>query len=876
MESNNQSNELSLEELRALIPQLQELTERYKRSESIQHSLFNISQLASSISELSKLYPAIHEIIAELMNARNFFVAFNEEEQDMVNFVYFVDEHDEKLISKLPKDQLGNGITGHVLRTGEALFLKTETFKEEAEKRGISLLGADPIDLIAVPLKRGKQVVGAMTVQSYDASERYNEENLEVLLFVSQHIMTTVDRVRSRELIESTIRERTKQLRTINEDLQEEIQERQKVETLQQALFEISELSASVDSKVDSFYSQLHEVIGRLISAPNFYIAILSEDKAGLEFPYYRDEVSKVVKPRALSNGLTEYVINSGRAALIDAEEAFRLKELGDLDDQTPKSMEQSKTVWLGSPLFIDGEVIGVIAIQSYDMQSSYSLKDLELLRFVSHHIAVAMERKRASNAIKKYNEELSSKIKERTEELNVTNEYLKKQIEERKEIELKLIHDAHHDTLTGLPNRAMFTNRLELAVANKKRYQDNNFAVLFIDLDRFKNINDTMGHHAGDLFLIEVSTRISQCIRGHDLLARLGGDEFVILLDSFDMLEDVEDVANRILDSLGKPFVIEDKEMYSGGSIGVAILESYYQSADEIIRDADAAMYQAKSMGRGRFIMFDQGMRDKLLQELELESAFRHTLKSSNFNCYFRPIVDMDSKEWKYLELYIRWQHPELGKVKREQFWQVAEHAGLTIEIDNFMIERACFMLSKLQEAAGEGQDVKIAINLSINHLLQSKLVNQLINTIQATDINAKNLIFEFDENDLNRRSQFMLPAIRKLRRLGVTLVLDNFGSGLASLSYLYSYPFDYVKIDHRFVKSLPRSQRNTKLIQSVIFMSKTLDFKIVAEGIEREEQYDTLMELGCQFGQGPFISEAYKLEDFLDGKSDLKSLTA
>jgi EAL domain-containing protein (putative c-di-GMP-specific phosphodiesterase class I) len=293
-------------------------------------------------------------------------------------------------------------------------------------------------------------------------------------------------------------------------------------------------------------------------------------------------------------------------------------------------------------------------------------------------------------------------------------------------------------------------------------------------------------------------------------------------------------------------------------------------------ISDADAAMYQAKSMGRGRFIMFDQGMRDKLLQELELESAFRHTLKSSNFNCYFRPIVDMNSKEWKYLELYIRWQHPELGKVKREQFWQVAEHAGLTIEIDNFMIERACFMLSKLQEAAGEGQDVKIAINLSINHLLQSKLVNQLINTIQATDINAKNLIFEFDENDLNRRSQFMLPAIRKLRRLGVTLVLDNFGSGLASLSYLYSYPFDYVKIDHRFVKSLPRSQRNTKLIQSVIFMSKTLDFKIVAEGIEREEQYDTLMELGCQFGQGPFISEAYKLEDFLDGKSDLKSLTA
>ena len=199
MDSHNESSELSLEELRALIPQLQELTDRYKRSESVQNSLFKISQLASSISELSRLYPAIHDIIGELMNARNFFVAFNEEDQDMVNFVYFVDEHDEKLITKLPKDQLGTGITGHVLRTGEALFLKEETIDEETKKRGIETIGADPVDLIAVPLKRGSQVVGAMAVQSYDASERYTEENLEVLLFVSQHIMTTVDRVRSRE-----------------------------------------------------------------------------------------------------------------------------------------------------------------------------------------------------------------------------------------------------------------------------------------------------------------------------------------------------------------------------------------------------------------------------------------------------------------------------------------------------------------------------------------------------------------------------------------------------------------------------------------------------------------------------------------------------
>lgn len=869
MKSKVNPGQLTEEELRELIPQLQQLTEKYKHSELVQKALFDISELAGSVSEMSRLYPAINEIVGQFMNAQNFFVAFLQTETNLVDFVYFQDQFDEQTVRQIPASQIMNGVTGYILRTGEHLVMTKENAEALTEKEGIKILGKVPIDLIGVPLKRGSSVIGAMVVQSYDEAVRYTAEDLEILLFVSQHIVNTVDRVKSRELTEQTIRERTKQLRQINEELQDEILERQKIESLQQALFEISELAASIEGEMSDFYTSLHDILARLLSAPNCYIATLNESKNYLEFPYYSDEVNTNIEPRPLGLGLTEYVLRSGRAALINASTVEELANDGELEKSIAENMIEHSNSWLGSPLVVDGEISGVIAVQTYGAGAGYTNKDLELLRFVSHHIAVAMERKRASEAIQRYNVQLSEKVKERTDELHQTNLYLKKQIEERKEIELKLIHDAHHDALTGLPNRAMFNSRLELAIANKQRYSDHNFAVLFIDLDRFKLINDTLGHHAGDQFLIEVSNRINQCVRAHDLLARLGGDEFVILLDSFEDFVDVEEVANRIIQSIAAPFILENKEMYSGASIGIAYIETGYQSADELIRDADAAMYQAKAMGRGRYVMFDKSMREKLLEELELENEFRRTLKADKFQCFVQPAMQLQSREPLYHECFIRWEHPTLGKIKREQFWRVAEHSGLTIEIDNYILDQACLILQHWQKSEGPEKEYKVAINLSINHLMQTKLVAQLIEQINQAKIDPTKLVFEFDENDLNRRSQFMLPAIRKLKRAGVTLVLDNFGSGLASLSYLYSYPFDFVKMDHRFVKSIPRSQRNLKLIQSVLIISEHLNFKMVAEGIESIEQYEALVDAGCEFGQGNYLDKSVSVESLTEKKS-------
>ncbi|MFC6441610.1 EAL domain-containing protein [Pseudobowmanella zhangzhouensis] len=857
----NPAEQLTVEELRELVPQLQQLTEKYKRAELVQKALFDISELASSVSELGSLYPAIHEILGELMTARNFFVALYDHNEESVNFTYFVDEFDELTLRSFPAAQLKRGLTGYLLRSGEALFLRHETIEAQLKGLDVENIGAAPVDWIGVPLKKGRQVIGAMVIQSYDESERYGEDDLEFMLFVSQHIVNALERVKSRELIEKTIKERTQQLENINSELEEEISERQKIEQLQQALFEISELSANVEGDMATFYASLHDILSRLISAPNCYIATLNEAGDHLEFPYFSDELTTEISSRPLGRGLTEYVLRHGQAALIDTVNVSDLAVQGEIDPQTAGNMNANFNSWLGSPLIVEGEIYGVIAVQTYNENKAYGHRDLELLRFVSHHIATAMERKRAAEAIQRTNQMLEEKVRERTEALNRTAENLRKQIEERKEIELRLIHDAHHDALTGLPNRVMFNNRLELAVANKQRHKEHNFAVLFIDLDRFKQINDTLGHHAGDLFLIEVAKRIGKCIRGHDLLARLGGDEFVVLLDNFETLEDAEDVASRIIDSLSRVFVLDDKEMYSGASIGIASIEPWYQSADEVIRDADAAMYQSKSTGRGRYVVFDKSMREKLLEELALENEFRRDLREKAFECYFQLAATLETKEPLYFEAYIRWEHPKLGKIKRDQFYKVAEDSGLTLELDEFLIGQACALLRQWQYSDGPEKRYSIAINMSVNELVQPKLIDKILDFIRASGVNPYHLLFEFDESQMNRRSQHILPALKKLKKAGIQLVLDNFGSGLASLSYLYSYPFDYVKIDHRFVKSLPRSQKNLKMIQSVLNIGEHLNFKVIAEGIETAQQFRELVRIGCLYGQGHYLEPARKL---------------
>lgn len=860
MPEDNLIGKLTEVELRALVPELQSLTAKYKRSEKIQQALYAISELAFSLQNFDYFYKEIHKIVAGFMSADNFYVAFYEpHEPDNIKFAYFVDEQDDFPLKIVAFDKVKNGITGHILRSGENLLLTKENFEHVQEQHGFELLGTPPVDLMGIPLIRNNQTIGAMVVQSYNEEVRYDSDDLEILVFISQHIVTARDRVINRELTESLIQERTQQLVSANKTLEAEIAERMRYEKLQKALFEISELSAKAERHIEDLYTNIHSILKQLIYADNCYIAILNETKDELEFPYFIGQASDFHSTRKLTRGLTEYVIRSESSVLVDKTRIHELVQRKEVDRKFVIKMIEIGNSWMGAPLYLKGEVKGVLAVQTYGLGEDYTEQELNILRFVSQHISVALERRAAANELIEYNQQLSEKVKERTAELNKTNESLQKQIDQRKEIEQKLIHDAHHDSLTGLPNRTLFTSRLELAISSKQRHHNHNYALLFIDLDRFKTINDTLGHHAGDQFLIEAAKRIGDCKRSHDLLARLGGDEFVVLIDSYSSQADVEMVAQRIVESVSAGYSIEGKEVFSGASVGIAELNKDYKHPDEVLRDADAAMYQAKNLGRNRYVAFNISMRNQLMEEIDDERTFRLAFKSGEFDYNIQPIKSLHQNHVLFYEYSVTWRN-QCKQQQTPNFWELADKTGLTNAINQTLIEEAFELLKKWQSDPNL-KDAKLAVGLSIEHLLNKASFDDLISKLDANEEFGERLVLEFSENSLSRFGKFLPSMLDKLKKYGVTLVLDGFGSANGSLNHLFKFDFDYLKLNQGLVNTFDMSDKYYRLVQSIILMAKEMDIIIIAEGVDDELVMQQLIEVGCDYGLGRAIEPIKKL---------------
>ncbi|MEM0912073.1 MAG: diguanylate cyclase [Pseudomonadota bacterium] len=847
--------ELSEPELREMIPQLQELTERYKRTELIQKTLYGISELSSSANNLNELYQSIHSLVQGFMPANNFYVAFYDKENTKLVFDYFVDENDSILLTDMPYEKTEFGITGYILRSGRSITLSKENFHQQALEKGFNIIGTVPIDLMGIPLKRGQETIGAMVVQSYNDRVRYNRDDIDILNFISRHIVTSVERVKQRELTENMIRQRTQQLQESNNNLSAEIQERKRIESLQNALFEISELSASNESEALTFYGKLHDILSRLMHAPNFYIAELVEQRTTITFPYFVGRNDDSNKARKLSNGLTEYVIRAGKAVLMNTDMIKRLQGTNEIDESICQKMLALKNCWLGAPLSINGEVLGVIAVQTYGTTKDYDKGDLDVLRFVSNQIAAAMQRQRASQALRNYNRHLARMVSERTAELDRSNKSLKKQIEQRKEIEARLVHDAHHDSLTGLPNRTLFNKRLELAIASKQRYDYHNYALLFIDLDRFKQINDTLGHHVGDEFLKDVSNRIDSCKRSHDLLARLGGDEFVVLLDSFESIDDVELIAQRIVENVSKPFTIENKEVYSGASVGVVNITQEYTEGDSALRDADAAMYYAKNLGKNRYIVFDTSMRSSVVREIELENDFRNAFNNDAFDYCTQPIICQHTRQTLYNEFTLAWRNK--GKsYSRAQFWELAHATGLNHTINDHLINVAIKQL-KVWQSIEETRHQKLGITLSAEHLMYKESYRNLLDVIENSEINSNNLVVELAEESLNKFPRHISIIVNKLHALGVIVVLDNFGNELGSLNHLFNLQFNYLKLSAALTNSMLDSPATKRLVQSILMLAKGAEISVIADGIDCERLLNEFKRLDCHLFQGQAIEK-------------------
>ncbi|WP_411359892.1 sensor domain-containing phosphodiesterase [Pseudidiomarina salilacus] len=837
------STSAEITRLRKAVARLKTLALKYRESEVIQKALFRISELASSARDMQEFYPALHGIIDELMMAKNFFVCLYDDHSDTVKFVYFVDEYDEvPSYEQFPADVLRRGLTGYVMRTGQPFLLNEQNFNELVARGEIRDLGAPPVDWLGVPLKSGERVMGAMVVQSYTPNVGYTTADKELFTFVSQHIVNALERVRQREFMLQEIGRQTANLRDTNRSLEEQIAERKRAERVASVLYTISELT-NTSENMNTFFKQLHQQLGQLVNNDNFYVALLDDDRKHIRFPYYVDERdAQMVERRPLGKGLTEFVIGSKKPIFIDEKVYENLIAAGHVKGPD-KCYGTRPRQWLGSPLLVDDEVIGVLSVQTYKDEVNYKQDDLELLNFVSQHVAVAIERRRNADEIRRVNAFLEKKVAERTEEL--VNE-----IERRKKIEEKLFFDAHHDTLTGLPNRSMFTERLQQALNQKRRFPTHNFAVLFVDLDRFKDINDSLGHSAGDEFLLEASRRICECVRDNDTVARLGGDEFVILLNLVRHVDDAKDVASRIIEQMRQPFVYGESEHYSGASVGIAECKSRNDTAERLLRDADAAMYQAKSMGRGRYVVFDESIHKDLVASLHRETELRHAQFDQDFILQQFDLVALETGQPQAREVLVRWQRGD-QLLEAQSFLNVAEKTGMIVSLDHWMLTRCCDIVQEQQ------LKIPIYVSLSTKHLFKLADVKALLEIVEDSGVKPQRLVFEFSETELNDNSKRQLTALRMLADAGVGLALNEFGRSSGALQYLLNYPFTHVKLDRRFVAESSKSERAGVMVRNVVNLCEELNITIAAAGIDTPEQLAVLRAAGVQLGVGTQLGE-------------------
>ncbi|WP_426359170.1 sensor domain-containing phosphodiesterase [Pseudocolwellia sp. HL-MZ19] len=846
------------------IPKLKSLLKKYRQARTIQSGLLQLSELASSVTDMSSFYSELQSIIKTILITDSFHISLCNSHQNL-SLVYSNNSIERKLIEQQERENWKHSLTGLVYSQGKAISCDAKERDALSKKHNLNLSNSAFIDWLGVPLKRGNNVIGVITLQSYDHDILFSNKDSQLLEFIAEHLVTAIDRVRSRELLEKNIIERTQKLTETNEKLQKEIAERQKAVKIHKALLSISEITATTYD-LESFYKVLHQEITTLIPSNNFYIALTSQNNEWIDFPYYKDEHHDIAESRPFSNGLTELVIKSTEPYLMKGNEVITLAGSDPKNNKLykPKPLKDKlPKAWLGAPLVDQGVAFGVFAVYHYEDVNAYELSDLDLVKFISQHIATTILRIRTQAEIQKNNEALEQAIDERTKELQSTNLNLRMQIEERRKAEAQLYYDAHHDALTKLPNRAMLIDRLGYSLRHLKRHPLHQSALLFIDLDRFKMINDTLGHHAGDLFLIEIADRLRDCVRDNDILARLGGDEFVILLDSLQSEDDVEEVASRIINKVAAGFELEGHTVHSNASIGIAMCGSHYKDSNEILRDADAAMYQAKSLGRGRYVFFDDSMREQLIASMTLEQELRVAIKECQFELHYQQISDLENTKIIGFEALLRWNHPTKGLLTPSEFLFMAEETGMILDIETWVVEDVCAQL-KCWQSSLEYKNTFIGINLSGRHLTQSNQLFKLIKLIDKNTVEPHRLILEFNESAFSQHAELALKGLKKLKEFGVKLALDDYGAGLSSLNFLHGYPFEFIKLDRSFIHSLNLENQNLSLIKALHELGSNFGYRLVAEGIESAETLEKLRSVGCEFGQGYHISRPGLIKQF------------
>jgi EAL domain-containing protein (putative c-di-GMP-specific phosphodiesterase class I)/GGDEF domain-containing protein len=797
-------------------------TDTLARAQNTQRVLYEIAYLASSVRECAEFLLGVHRQLATLIDAENFYLALYDPSNNGITYPYYVDVIDTHALDPAAYDTLDFSclsLTGQVLTTGQPLLIDAAGICAAEDEGRFYCVGDRPEFWMGAPLKNASdEVFGMIAMQVYDVSRVYSVEDRALFLVVARHVAMALDRILHRAGLEETVSRRTAELSELNRTLRLEIAERKRAEHLQGALFQIAELSSRHGDMME-FFRSLHGIVGELLYAQNFYIALVDSEADTVSFPYYVDELQSAhPAPRRGRRGLTEYVIRERRPCLIDLAEATRLANAGEIEVAGESIKLRS---WLGIPLF-DGDVVrGVLAVQSYSLGVRYSLRDQELLTFVSRHIDTALSRRSAAEALHAANLELEERVQKRTRELDDAN--------------ARLQHENSHDALTGLPNRSQLLQRLQQAWLDHHGSAQQ-FAVMFIDLDRFKVVNDSLGHHFGD--------------------------EFAVLSPGAS-LDSAVDIAERILAAFDLPFHIDDHVVFSSCSIGIVSPDSQFHSEPaDLLRDADTAMYRVKNGGRDSFVVFNHALRREVSDQVEREGALRNALKRDDeLVPYFQPIVCVNTGQLVALEALIRWRQPDGRVVAPGEFLPAVEGLRLIGRLDLYMLTRVAIILAQPEHAGWP----PVHVNCSSYSMTRPEFADDVLALLARHGVAPSRICLELTEGALVAEPDLARRSMQHLADHGMSVVLDDFGAGFSSLSYVHQYRFSGLKIDRSFIFELTTSPRSRAIVRAIVRMAESLDLTLVAEGVEDAAALAVLREMGAAQAQGYYFARPMPLEELM-----------
>ena len=835
------------------IQTIRDITER-KRAELTTQVLYLVSTAASSAMADEELFRRIFEILSDHLGVRGLFVALVMENGSVQTYPFF-------LRQDLARPGTLKGLSAMAAEARQSATTRLASMPEAEDGE------ADQhVRWFSAPLRYGERILGSVVIQVVEDGLRFSAQDAPALASVTDHLAMAI----SRNATEKALRESEKKHRSIFENATEGIFQISLDHDLLSAnpamarIFgheRVEDLMTRAEGFLQHVMSSADRVrlLGQVLEKDTVQNFEVNTERADGSRIWVALNMRTVKRPDGsimhLEGSVHDISMRKEAERRLDIQKSL-FRQLFDNSPQGILLLGKD-----GAPMDLNPSFTSLFGFTQDDLHSLFEIllppdsleESFTFLSTVLSGTPVSAETIRRTKdgrtipvSMLGYPYVLDGAISGAF--------FIFGDISERKRYETQLTQQALRDNLTELPNRVLFLERLNRAMTRQHRNSEYRFAVLMIDLDSFKRVNDTLGHQAGDRLLQEVAKRLTGCLRTMDTVARMGGDEFAVLLEDFQSNQEAISITRRLLQAIRQPLTIQDHEIQVSASVGVVLQTGRYTSPNDLLRDADISMYRSKELGKNQFKVFSKSMYDHVVRTVQLENDLRQALIEDEFELYFQPIFDMAENRLSGFEALLRWNHPVQGMLAPGAFIHVAEEAGLITDVGTWVLDRGCRTLADWHDRF-PGSGVSISLNLSPRDLLQPSLIPMLTELLHETGLDARHVKLEITETAVMENPEMATARLERLQKMGFQVAMDDFGTGYSSLSYLQRLPIDILKIDRSFVQTMLENPNNLEIIKAIIGLGKILELRIVAEGVETPEQLAALRDLGCDLAQGYFL---------------------